>query len=895
MNARRRSFDRPAWGLLAVVLAGLVVELLTPGIQLSGFLLIPVLLSAVLSRPALTAGLSFVALALSIPAQLWLGYDTRLVIVRSLLIGTAGVVAVALAANLARAQRNRAEALAAVREHEQLLRDVTDGMLDPQILFTPVRDSGGRIIDFTYEDLNRAACVYLGVDREDRIGESLVQTFPNIAESGLLARYVRCAETGEPVELDDFDFFNGNRGESLRYDIRGSRAHGGSLSMNYRDVTERYEVRQLLAASEERYRLLAENVSDLIAHVRDGRFVWISPSAQKILGAPASYWVGRHAQEIFPPGDEQTFAGSLATLGTGGKLDERVRVVSVAGLEHWADLHAGPFRDANGQPDGIIAALRIVDDEVAAEREADEARLQQARSDALYRRSMDSAAVGMCLADLEGKLIEVNPALCAFFGYDAEALRQMTWQQLTAADYLQADLDNREDVLAGRSESYRMVKQFIHADGRPIWGDLAVSCLRAPDGQVEIFIGQIVDITDEVETRAQLEEARREQAVIDARYRRSIDNAAVGMCLVTPQGRVHDVNAAMCQFFGYDADAMNGMRWQDVTAPEYLEEEQNKFNAVIEGRIDSYRMVKHYHHADGRLIWGDLSVSGIRDDTGHLEYMVALLTDVTARVQADERNRLLAEQLKQQSELTKAELDSAATYMASIMPRGLHGPVAVSSRYIPSRELGGDCFDYHWIDDDNLIFYLIDVSGHGIEPALLAVSLQNMLRSGTLAAPVLLSPEVTLTELNRLFQMDQQNDHYFTMWYGVYQASTRTLRYANAGAPPAFALDCSAGKGLTATALSTTSQPIGVFDDTQFAASTYAVPKGCQIFLYSDGASESVLADGRQLTPEGLLELATRVAGPPDWSLDDLVDRLLEITRAHAFDDDCSFMRLTFT
>ena len=103
--------------------------------------------------------------------------------------------------------------------------------------------------------------------------------------------------------------------------------------------------------------------------------------------------------------------------------------------------------------------------------------------------------------------------------------------------------------------------------------------------------------------------------------------------------------------------------------------------------------------------------------------------------------------------------------MSSIMQRDLDGRVRVSSRYLPSRELGGDCFHYSWIDDDHFLVYLIDVSGHGIEPALLSVSLHNMLRSGSLAAVNLLAPEAVLEELNRLFQMDQQNFHYFTMWH----------------------------------------------------------------------------------------------------------------------------------
>ncbi|QEN13453.1 PAS domain S-box protein [Mycolicibacterium sp. ELW1] len=134
----------------------------------------------------------------------------------------------------------------------------------------------------------------------------------------------------------------------------------------------------------------------------------------------------------------------------------------------------------------------------------------------------------------------------------------------------------------------------------------------------------------------------------EARYRRCIDNAAVGMCLVSPEGRLSEVNDAMAQFFGYDTEAMNGTSWQDFTGQEYLEAELNDFNAILQGRIDSYRMVKQYVRADGHPIWGDLSVSCIRGEDGHVENFVALISDITARVQADERNRILAQQLQQE-------------------------------------------------------------------------------------------------------------------------------------------------------------------------------------------------------------------------------------------------------
>ena len=69
---------------------------------------------------------------------------------------------------------------------------------------------------------------------------------------------------------------------------------------------------------------------------------------------------------------------------------------------------------------------------------------------------------------------------------------------------------------------------------------------------------------------------------------------------------------------------------------------------------------------------------------------------------------------------------------------------------MPSQALGGDCIDF-WIDDDHLLVKAIDVSGHGIEPALLAVSVHNLMRSGSLPARPVLSPAAVLAELNHRF------------------------------------------------------------------------------------------------------------------------------------------------
>ena len=171
------------------------------------------------------------------------------------------------------------------------------------------------------------------------------------------------------------------------------------------------------------------------------------------------------------------------------------------------------------------------------------------------------------------------------------------------------------------------------------------------------------------------------------------------------------------------------------------------------------------------------------------DFVVMWWRDMSDRVEA--MRKLAAQELKNRelAQRLAAELSSAAHYVTSVLPGGLSGKVEAVSRYLPAATLGGDSFDYRWLDDDHLLVYIIDVSGHGIRPALLSMSVHNLIRSGSLPASVLIHPDLTLGKLNSLFRMEEQGDSYFTVWYGVYQPSTRTLRYAGAGHPPALALD----------------------------------------------------------------------------------------------------------
>jgi sigma-B regulation protein RsbU (phosphoserine phosphatase) len=645
-----------------------------------------------------------------------------------------------------------------------LLRASTDGMLDPQALLEAVRDPSGRITDFRYRDVNRAIWEYLGTTREELIGRTLLETTPSLGRSGLLARYAHFADSDEPLVLDDVRYDNEILSGPRRYDIRGNRVGGDFITLTWRDVTERVASAQRIAESEERFRLLAENSGDVVAHVRDGVVEWVSPSIDEVLGAPPEHWIGQDMQDTVPPDELANQAEIVGRITDGENVVARSRVLSVDGATHWIHLHGKVFRDAAGEPDGITVAFRIIDDEVRVLEEAEEARRQQARADARYRRLMDNSAVGMCMVTPEGRFDTVNPALCDFLGYDEEALKAKTWQELTARETLDRDLQSAEDMLAGRIDHHRHKKQYIHADGHLLWADLSVSCLRDAKGRVEYFVSQIIDITAEVESRHQV-------------------------------------------------------------------------------------------------------------------------------AQRDQQNRALTHRLQDQTDRLRSELKIAGAYVNSLLPGDLDGPVQVSHRYLPSRELGGDCFDYRWIDEDHLVIYLIDVSGHGIAPALESISVHNLLRSGSLPTGTLLEPAAVLAELNHKFPMDQHGGNYFTMWYGVYRKSTRTLCYASAGHPPALMLT---DRGGDPVRLAGKGVPVGMFADTAFSCETYAVPRGAEILLYSDGAFEFPVPEGATWSLNDFVALWTALYASGDWTIDGLAAELMSRTVGGLFTDDCSFLRLRF-
>ena len=206
------------------------------------------------------------------------------------------------------------------------------------------------------------------------------------------------------------------------------------------------------------------------------------------------------------------------------------------------------------------------------------------------------------------------------------------------------------------------------------------------------------------------------------------------------------------------------------------------------------------------------------------------------------------EELERVNHRMKVDLFAAAEIQKSLLPsRPPEVPgVELAWEFRPCDELAGDIMNVFQLDDNHLGFYVLDVSGHGIPAALLAVTLSRMLsveadqatllKARTTDGKIRITPpcEVT-TQLNRRFQMTPENGQFFTMLYGIINLEEKTLNYSSAGHPGMIRI---AGNS-EETVLSSPSLPIGFLEENVYEEHRLQLYPGDRLYLYSDGLPEA--------------------------------------------------------
>lgn len=114
----------------------------------------------------------------------------------------------------------------------------------------------------------------------------------------------------------------------------------------------------------------------------------------------------------------------------------------------------------------------------------------------MFEETFYSCPVGLAHVSVDGSFIRVNKPLCDFLGYSDEQLTKLTFQELTAPDYLDEDLNYIESLLKGDINSYTLEKRYLRRDGQQVWARLTVSLVKDGRGNPSYFISVVEDIDE---------------------------------------------------------------------------------------------------------------------------------------------------------------------------------------------------------------------------------------------------------------------------------------------------------------------------------------------------------------------------------------------------------------
>ncbi len=324
------------------------------------------------------------------------------------------------------------------------------------------------------------------------------------------------------------------------------------------------------------------------------------------------------------------FATALAGLGTlyfnipptGSFL-----VSSAADLVHWSMLIV------NGILVSLLsrALLRAKTGELEQWRRRAASQESLRLNEALFKVVFERAALGIAVVSLDGHWLKVNRRICEMLGYTSDELLQLTFQDITYPEDLQADLDQVRRLLNGDIDNYSMEKRYRCKNNQLMWGELNVALVHKIDGSPDYFISTITDIQARKESEIALTETRR--------------LAGVGAWLWDVKSNVHIWSPEIYRLYGLDPEA------PPITYPEvrryFTGDSWSRLSEAINkalGAGSPYQCDADVVRADGSHCTITARGEAIQDMNGVIIGLRATMQDITERKRAEDQLHQIQEQ-----------------------------------------------------------------------------------------------------------------------------------------------------------------------------------------------------------------------------------------------------------
>jgi PAS domain S-box-containing protein len=503
-------------------------------------------------------------------------------------------------------------------------------------------DSEGRI---TF--VNPAQEAITGYTAEELLGTCIWDRVEPGPQKDLLPAYLRQLVSDQPRPTPYCSKNIRRNGEvfDIRVDwdyLRNPQGQVTGFVSVVSDITEQKKAETTLQQSRERYRTLAESTMDVVYIVdKNGSLLYANQSAAAYMGCPPSALVGKGQEDLFPPDMAKLHIERLRRVFETGEVGEDDELLRFGSEEVWLNIRSIPLRDEQGLITSVMGVCRNITDrkraEVSWKKAHDElerrvrertAELAKATETLdIFRKFAEASGEGFGMADLDGYLTYLNPALCRLFGEDKpeDALGKHV-----STYYSEKYIHRREQEILptlsreGRWHGEEMIRS-RHGKRIPIFQ----STFLIGDENRNPF--RLASVITDITKRKQAEEALRQaHDKLQAIYDGMVDGLLIADIETKQFVRT---NISVCRMLGYSEEELLSMSVMDIHLAADLPAILEAFQALAEGRLGIAKDLPVLRR-DGSVFFANISTSGIVYNGRPC--LIGFFRDISERKQAQE-------------------------------------------------------------------------------------------------------------------------------------------------------------------------------------------------------------------------------------------------------------------
>jgi PAS domain S-box-containing protein len=480
--------------------------------------------------------------------------------------------------------------------------------------------------------VNKELCKMLGYPEAVLVGKSFAElTYPDDMNVSLLA--LQQMKDGEIDKYQVEKRFVHKQGNIVWVEITVSIVFDEShhplyLVSQIKDITGRKKLERDLMLSEKEFRSAFEDSAVGMTFVSlDYKWFKINEGFCRMLGYERQELMKMTFAGITHPDDLADSLVHLKKLVNKEieKYQVEKRYIHKNGSIIWALLTVSAVFDDNGEPLYFIAQIADISLRKKLEREL-------VISEKEFRSVFESSAIGMSQATTKGRFTKVNKEFCNMLGYTEAGMLETSFPDITYPEDREIGLLQLKKMMNGELESFQAEKRYVHKNGSIVWASIVVTMVF-DDNRVPLYIvSQKKDIT----WNKQLE---RDLMLSEKEFRSAFENSAIGMALVSAEGRFIKVNPELCKMLGYPEKELVQITFPEITHPDDLADNVTNLKRLFSGEIQRYQGEKRYICKNGTMLWTSLTVSVVVDERKLPLYLVSQMKDITENKAAEEARR----------------------------------------------------------------------------------------------------------------------------------------------------------------------------------------------------------------------------------------------------------------